>query len=103
MYEIEYFRCPNKYAYKVINMVFVEIIEPGSAPPTKGPAEGGEKRVTTFFGIPDDDNDNNNEEAEEEEEEGDYVSAALWKTGIQEPVSGGNIIIYLIGLASGLE
>ena len=22
-----------------------------------------------------------------EEEEGDYVSAALWKTGIQEPVS----------------
>ena len=73
------------------------MIEPGSAPPTKGTAGSGEeRRVTTFFGIPDDDNDNNNEEAEEEEE-GDYVSAALWKTGIQEPVSGSNgtIIIQL--------
>ena len=26
----------------------------------------------------------------EEEKEGDYVSAALWKTGIQEPVSSLN-------------
>ena len=27
------------------------------------------------------------EDEEEDEEEGDYVSAALWKTGVQEPVS----------------
>ena len=27
------------------------------------------------------------DDEEEEEEEADYVSAALWKTGVQEPVS----------------
>ena len=72
--------------------VYVTILEPENSQPSQIPTDEYDV-VANIKPIADDNND------DDEEEEGDYVSAALWKTGTQEPVSSLNYLFkYMYAL-----